>query len=124
MIVIADGDIIANQVQRDGQKYFPLGFDRYTRMSFGNRKFIMNCVDYLCDASGLIEVRSKEITLRKLDKNRLKKQTVTGNKEGAAEEETRDEKTFWQTINMVVPIVLVIIFAFINNWIRKRRYAR
>ncbi len=69
MIVIGDGDLIRNQVSSDGQVY-PLGYDKYgskhfgTPVEFANKKFFLNCVDFLCDESNLIEVRSKEVVLR------------------------------------------------------------
>jgi ABC-2 type transport system permease protein len=105
MIVISDGDIIRNLVRPSGEIY-PLGFDRNTGETFGNKKFIMNCIDYLCDGSGLIEVRTKEIKLRMLNKVKVK-----------------DEKMKWQLINMLLPIALILLFGGVNYYIRKKRYA-
>jgi ABC-2 type transport system permease protein len=106
MIVVADGDVIRNQRKKSTGEVFPLGYNRYTNQQFGNKRFVLNCVDYLCDDSGLIEVRGKEITLRLLNKAKMKK-----------------EKLQWQLINMITPIVLILAFGFINATIRKRRYA-
>ena len=106
MIVIADGDIIKNQVSSKGD-ISPLGFDRNTGRTFANKKFLLNCIDYLIDDSGLIEVRSKEIKLRLL--NRVK---------------ASENKTFWQVLNMGLPILLIVIFGLINSFIRRRKYAR
>ena len=106
MIVIADGDVIRNQYSASKGQVFPLGYDRFANQEFGNKRFILNCVDYLCDDSGIIEVRSKEVTLRLLDKAKIKK-----------------EKLFWQFINIGLPIVLIIVFALANNFYRKRKYA-
>lgn len=106
MIVISDGDVIRNQRKKSTGEIFPLGYDRYTNQQFGNKRFVLNCIDYLCDDSGLIEVRGKEITLRLLNKAKMKR-----------------EKLQWQVINMVVPIALVLLFGFINGMIRKRKYA-
>ena len=105
MIVISDGDVIRNQFKKSTGEVFPLGYDRYTRETFGNKKFIQNCIDYLCDDSGIIEVRSKEITLRLLDKGKVKK-----------------DKTFWIAINIGLPIILILVFGLINQFIRKRKY--
>jgi len=110
MIVIGDGDLIKNQVTADGQVY-SLGYDRFASKNFGqpvefaNKKFFLNCVDYLCDESNLIEVRSREIVLRLLDKNKVK-----------------TERTFWQIINVALPILSVLIFGFLNSVYRKRRW--
>ncbi|PCJ66068.1 MAG: gliding motility-associated ABC transporter substrate-binding protein GldG [Bacteroidetes bacterium] len=110
MIVIGDGDLIRNQVSSDGQVY-PLGYDKYgskqfgTPVEFANKKFFLNCVDYLCDDSNLIEVRSREIILRLLNKGKVK-----------------SEKLFWQSLNMILPIISIIIFGLVNAFIRKRRW--
>jgi ABC-2 type transport system permease protein len=106
MIVISDGDVIRNQVKKSTGEVFPLGYDRFTRETFGNKKLIQNCIDYLCDDSGIIEIRSKEIKLRLLDKGKVKK-----------------ERNFWTMINIGLPIMLILLFGFINKWIRKRKYA-
>jgi len=106
MIVIADGDVIRNQFKQSTGEVFPLGYDRYTRQQFGNKKFILNCVDYLCDDSGIIDVRSKEITLRLLDKAKIKKY-----------------RTHFILLNMLAPVVLILLFGLINRYLRKRRYA-
>lgn len=112
MIVISDGDLIRNQVSSDGRVY-PLGYDKFaskqfsTPVEFANKKFFLNCVDYLCDENNLIEVRSKEVILRLLDKSKLK-----------------NEKLFWQSFNMILPILIILIFGFVNSFYRKRRWAR
>ena len=106
MIVIADGDVIRNQRKQSTGEIFPLGYDRYTNQQFGNKRFILNCMDYLCDDSGIIEVRAKEIKLRLLDKGKLKK-----------------DRLQWQLINMVTPLLLLLLFGGINKWIRKRKYS-
>ncbi|MFN7313315.1 MAG: gliding motility-associated ABC transporter substrate-binding protein GldG [Bacteroidota bacterium] len=106
MIVVADGDIIRNQRKQSTGEIFPLGYDRYTNQQFGNKRFVLNCMDYLLDDSGIIEVRAKEFKLRLLDKGKLKSQ-----------------RTRWQIINMVIPIALIVLFGVINHYIRKRKYA-
>ncbi len=106
MIVVSDGDIIKNQRKKTTGEIFPLGFNRFTQQQFGNKRFLLNCVDYLCDESGIIEIRSKEITLRQLDKAKVKK-----------------EKKMWQLVNIAVPIVLVLLFGWMNRLIRNKKYA-
>jgi ABC-2 type transport system permease protein len=110
IIVIGDGDLIRNQVTKGGQVY-PLGYDRFgskqfgTPIEFANKKFFLNCVDYLCDETNLIEVRSKEIILRLLNKDKVK-----------------SERLFWQSVNMIVPILSVVLFGLFNAWYRRRRW--
>ena len=105
MIVIADGDVIRNQRKESTGEIFPLGYDRYTNQQFGNKRFLLNCMDYLCDDSGIIEVRAKEIKLRLLDKGKLK-----------------TERLKWQLVNLFIPIAIMLIFGLINKMIRKRKY--
>jgi ABC-2 type transport system permease protein len=107
MIVVADGDIIKNQLQPGELRPtpLPLGYDRYTGQQFGNRDFILNAMNYLCDDSGLLSVRSREVKLRALDAARV-----------------ANERLEWQLVNTVVPILLVLGFAFVQAYFRKKRY--
>lgn len=107
MIVVSDGDVIKNQVEQGAQGLtpLPLGYDRYTGQQFGNKDFILNAMNYLCDDSGLISVRSREVKLRKMDPERVKAERVQ-----------------WQLLNTLIPVILVLIFALIRGYWRKRKY--
>ena len=109
MIVIADGDIIRNEVQRSGSTEvpLPLGQDKYTGQLFGNRDFLLNCMNYLVDNNNLMQLRSREMKLRLLDRAKIK-----------------DERTFWQLVNVIVPLVLVILTGIVYNFFRRRAYSR
>lgn len=107
MIVVADGDIIKNQFHFSKGYPMPLGYDQYTRQTFGNRDFLLNAMNYLCDDSGLISVRSREVTLRMLDATKIERQRL-----------------FWQILNVVFPLVLILLFSFIKFRIRARKYSR
>jgi ABC-2 type transport system permease protein len=109
MIVVADGDIVKNQLQAGTASPvpLPLGYDKYTGQRFGNQDFVLNAVNYLCDDSGLLSVRSREVKLRILDAARVD-----------------SERTKWQIINTLVPILLVLIFAFVQGYLRKRKYTK
>jgi ABC-2 type transport system permease protein len=106
MIVLGDGDIFRNQVSGDGSP-FPLGFDRYTQQNFGNKGLLLNIVDYFTNEDNLIALRNKEVTVRPLDKTLV-----------------RTEKTKWQLVNTVLPILLLICFAIFQHYYRKHKYAR
>lgn len=106
MIVISDGDVIRNDIDYRSQKKLPLGYDKYTNQTYGNKNFILNCVNYLCDDSGLIGVRARELTLRLLDKKKLK-----------------NDRLKWQLINSGVPLLLLVLFGIIYNIRRKRKYS-
>ncbi len=106
IIVIADGDVAKNQVKWETGEYMPTGYNKYENYTFGNKDFMINCVEYLMDEQGVIEARGKEVKLRLLDSLRAKK-----------------EQTKWQMINIVVPLIFLAIFGFVFYTIRKRRYA-
>ncbi|MBK7430309.1 MAG: gliding motility-associated ABC transporter substrate-binding protein GldG [Bacteroidetes bacterium] len=103
MIVVSDGDVIASYVSKKGNVY-PLGYDRFTRQTFGNKSFILNCIDYLCDNNGVLELRSKEIKLRLLDPAKI------------------EEPQFIQWLNVILPTIMIIIFGMIFSFIRKRKF--
>jgi ABC-2 type transport system permease protein len=107
MIVVGDGDIIKNQFQVPQGYFLPLGYDQYTGQTFGNRDFLLNAMNYLCDESGLITVRSRELTLRMLDSTKLE-----------------SDRLFWQILNVLLPIILILIFSFIKLKLRSRKYSR
>ncbi|HUQ65872.1 MAG TPA: gliding motility-associated ABC transporter substrate-binding protein GldG [Flavitalea sp.] len=105
MIVISDADIAGNVVtQNDGP--LAMGTNQFTKMQYANRDFIINCIEYLTNASGILAARSKTFVLRLLDPGK-----------------TEEEKTKWQIINTALPVVLILIFAFIYQAIRNRQYA-
>lgn len=104
MVVIADGDIIKNEVGRNGPE--ELGFDRWTGQTYGNKEFLLNTVNYLLDDNGLINIRSKEIAVTFLNQQKI-----------AA------EKTKWQLINITLPLVLLGVFGIAFNYFRKKKYA-
>jgi ABC-2 type transport system permease protein len=106
MIVVSDGDVIKNQLHYSKGYPLPLGYDQYTGETFGNKDFILNSLDYLVDESGLISIRSRELKLRMLDMTRV-----------------NNNKFFWQAFNIIFPVLLVLIFGLIRNYLRKRKYA-
>jgi ABC-2 type transport system permease protein len=105
IIVISDGSIIRNGIDRSGQ-LIPIGFDRYTHKMYGNKNFLLNCVNWLCDDSGMMSARAREIKLRMLNKKKIV-----------------EERLKWQIINTSVPILLVILLGLVLAFIRRNKYA-
>ena len=107
MIVISDGDIIRQQFRQNGDQRepLPLGYDRFTRQTFGNKEFLLNAINYLCGFDELMESRSKEFKLRMLDRARI-----------------TEQRTLWQVVNVGVPLLMILAFGLIFNALRKRRY--
>jgi ABC-2 type transport system permease protein len=109
LIFVADGDVIKNQVNYSkGKKPFtyPLGYDRYTGQTFGNKDFILNAMDYLIDESGLITIRSREIKLRLLDRTKI-----------------NENGLYWKILNVVAPVIIILILGLIMGFVRKRKYS-
>jgi len=116
MIVVADGDIIRNQLaQLDYAKKnnkrigapLPLGYDQYTNNTYGNKQFIENAISYLIEGEGLINVRSRELKIRLLDINKI-----------------NSNPTRWQVVNVVLPSAIMIILGMILALIRKKKYQK
>ncbi len=103
MIVVADGDVIKNDFGRSGPQ--ELGFDKWTGQTFGNKEFLLNAVNYLLDNDGLINIRSKEIAIAFMDQQKI-----------------ADQKTKWQVINIAIPLVILAIFGFLFNFVRRKKY--
>src|SRR5208337_2219201 len=109
MIIVANGDMIANDVHltKNGPVTSPLGYDKYTQQTFGNKDFIINAINYLADESGLTSLRAKAFKLRILNKELIRKEKLT-----------------WQVINTIVPILLVIGFGLYYTLNRKRKFTQ
>ncbi len=109
MAVIADGDIIRNEMQYSGESVYPmpLGYDRCLNMVFGNRDFLLNTVLYLIDEDGWFSLRSREFKIRLLDTMKV-----------------NEMRQFWQLCNVLMPVVLLLIFGVANYQWRKRKFAR
>jgi ABC-2 type transport system permease protein len=107
MIVISDADIIRNEVNRSGMNAtpLPLGRDKYTGMIYGNTDFLINCLNWLVDKNGIMELRSRELRLRLLNSKIIKA-----------------EKIKWQIVNVAGPLAIVLLAGFIYGYFRKKRY--
>lgn len=113
MIVIADGDVIRNRVRGVGEnaRSLPLGYDEYSGQMYGNRDFLLNCINWLCDDEGWMALRGRNLSLYLLDKTRLKA-----------------ERHAWEAMNVGLPLLLVGIAGGVvalrrrwklRGWVRK-----
>ena len=107
MIVVADGDLIRNQIDIKRKSPLPLGFDQYTDNTYANKEFIENAISYLVDGEGLIDIRSRELKIRLLDTAKI-----------------AQERTKWQLINTMIPIGIIIVLGFVMAFIRKNKYSK
>ena len=106
MIVISDGDVIKNQLDKN---LLPveLGYDQRSGNLYDNKDFLMNCVNYILDDSGLINIRSKDLDLPILDK-----------------EKVYENYTYIQFLTIGLPLVILGLFGFLFTYLRKRKYSR
>jgi len=105
MIVVADGDIAMNQFSSSTGP-LAMGTNVFTRYTYANKDFFTNCIEYLVNPTDILQTRSKEYTLRLLDPR-----------------ETEEKRTMWQLINIALPILVIILFGFIYQQIRRRKFA-
>jgi gliding-associated putative ABC transporter substrate-binding component GldG len=106
LIVVSDADIVKNQLDKNRQP-LELGYDKWTSALYGNKDFMMNCVNYLLDDNGLINIRSKEVNLPLLDKDKV-----------------QSNYTQSQILTVGLPIVVLGIFGLLFTYLRKRKYAK
>jgi gliding-associated putative ABC transporter substrate-binding component GldG len=106
MIVISDGDLIRNQLDKNFQPV-ELGYDQRSGNLYDNKDFLMNCVNYLLDDNGLINIRSKDLDLPLLDK-----------------EKVYERYTGIQFLTIGLPILILLLFGFLFTFFRKRKYSR
>ncbi len=107
MIVVSDGDAMANHVDAEKHQYYMLGYDRIAGTKvYGNREFFVNAMNYLLNDKSLISLRSRTITLRQLDPER-----------------TAQERGFWQVLNVGLPVLFSLLGGIIFFALRRRRYA-
>ena len=106
MIVVADGDLARNQLDKNRMPV-ELGYDQRTGQLYDNKDFIMNCINYLLDDTGLINIRSKDVELPLLDK-----------------EKVYESYTLTQFITIGVPILILLIFGLVFTFVRKRKYSK
>lgn len=106
MIVVSDGDIIKNQLDKDFQP-LELGFDKWTNKNYANKEFLINSLNYLLDDNGLIDIRSKHVELPILD-----------------QEKVYENYTYSQIITVGAPLVTLIVFGVLFTFLRRRKYGR
>ena len=106
MIVVSDADIVINSVS-ESIGPLPMGVNKFTKIQYANREFFENCLEYLANKDNMLESRAKDYTLRLLDPKKVEAQ-----------------RTAWQLVNIVLPVLLVFLFGVLYQWLRKRKYSR
>ncbi|RAR73939.1 gliding motility-associated ABC transporter substrate-binding protein GldG [Flavobacterium aciduliphilum] len=106
MIVISDGDVVKNQLDKNYQP-MELGYDKWTNNLYANKEFMLNCVNYLLDDNGLINIRSKTVELPLLDTNKV-----------------QENYFYYQILTVGLPLFFLAIFGFLFTYLRKRKYSK
>jgi gliding-associated putative ABC transporter substrate-binding component GldG len=106
MIVISDGDLIKNQLDKSYQPV-ELGYDQRSGNLYDNKDFLLNCVNYLLDDTGLINIRSKDVDLPLLDKQKV-----------------YENYTRTQVITIGLPILILVLFGLFFTYLRKRKFGK
>jgi gliding-associated putative ABC transporter substrate-binding component GldG len=104
-VFISDGDVIKNQLQSG--KPLELGFDRYTGLTYGNKTFLLNTVNFLLGDEDLVNTRNKSINLDEMDLDKLQKDKLT-----------------WQVLNLTVPLLSILVFGAVFFFWRKKKYSK
>jgi ABC-2 type transport system permease protein len=103
ILVVSDGDYIRNDFDQD--QPLDLGYDPLQKVNYANKDFVSNALEYLLDDDGIINTRLKEIKIRPLDKVKVD-----------------NERTYWQAMNLLLPLVVLIAFGIVRSFLRKRKY--
>jgi gliding-associated putative ABC transporter substrate-binding component GldG len=109
ILVVGDGDVVLNSVSR-GNEPLPMGMNPYTygtqrEFPFANREFLLNALEHLVNDQGLSEAKNKEYKLRLIDNKKA-----------------NEQKLYWQSFNLILPITMMWLFGFIFQFIRRRNY--
>lgn len=105
MIVVSDADIVTNVFsQKEGPS--EMGYNIFSRAHYANKEFILNCLEYLVNPSGILETRQKDFALRTFDPKQVEQ-----------------EKTFWQVLNLGLPLLVLLIFGLVFQYLRKFKYS-
>jgi ABC-2 type transport system permease protein len=105
MVVFSDGDIIKNQLHYSRGFPLPLGYDQFTRQTYGNKDLILNTINYLTNDQGILSARAKDFKIRLMDQTKIE-----------------DNRILIQIINTLVPVLLVIIIGLVQAHLRRKRY--
>jgi ABC-2 type transport system permease protein len=105
LLVIADGDLARNDINPRTGQALPLGTDKYSSYTFANGELLMNSIAWLLDEDELLAARTKEVKIRPLNKEQIK-----------------NERLYWQVLNVVAPLIIILVGGFVWAYVRKKRF--
>lgn len=107
IFVCSDGDLVRNETNPQNGKPYPLDYEPFSAKTYANKDFIVNLMAYMTDENGIINARAKEIKIRPLDPVKLENESLK-----------------WQSINLLLPILMIILYGGVRYYLRIRKYAR
>ena len=106
-IFVSDGDIIRNPFDSKRNQPYPAGYDIYTRQTFDNTEFIVNCVNYLCADDDLLQLRAKNFKIGSLNS-----------------EKVRNHKLLLAALNIGIPLLLIALMGTLLIVMRKVKFSK
>ncbi len=116
MVVIGDGDLIRNELGMSekgqllpyGLQFEPIVRDQNNQVAtmYGNGIFFTNLMDRMMGNEHLISLRSRMKIVRLLNR-----------------EEISINRRSWQTFNLTIPVILVVVLGLVQWYIRRRKFA-
>ena len=110
-LIVSDSDFAANWFNERTQESYQMGYNPYLpqgqNIFQGNQDFIINTIEYMISEGGVLEARNREVKLRLLNGPKV-----------------REEQTMWQLINIGLPLLFIILFGLVYNYLRRRKYSK
>ncbi|TDQ14663.1 gliding-associated putative ABC transporter substrate-binding component GldG [Algoriphagus boseongensis] len=107
VVVFGDGSVFQSQSSLQGNQPLTLGEDPFAQTTYANKQLLQNLVQYLIDPDGIIASRERSLKIRPL--NRIK---------------VSEQKSFWQILNIGLPILILGIIGGTVVLLRKRRFSQ
>lgn len=104
-LIVGDGDVLLNSFTK--QEPFPMGHSRVREVTYANKIFLQNTLEFMTGNAGIVALRNKDVALRLLNPQKVTEQRVQ-----------------WQLINIAVPILLIGLIGFGYMQWRKRTYSK
>lgn len=105
ILVVSDANVIQNDVNQKNGTYYPLGLDKYFKTWYGNEDFLVNALNYMVDANGILVSKEKNVTLRPLDLLKV-----------------RNHRLQIQVINILLPLLVLVLFGVGRYFYLRKMY--
>lgn len=97
LAIISDGEFAQGKKFRNRRGFIP----------YDNKTLILNAIDYLSGDKALTDIRSKEVGVRRINRDKA----------------TRFPQLL-RVVNLVLPVLIVVIFGFLRFYLRRRKNMR